>query len=223
MVAGKFITFEGGEGSGKSTQSRLLADRLRTQGVHVVVTREPGGSVLADKLRDLILTPSVDPHSALAEALIFYAARADHLEKTIRPALASGHWVVCDRFSDSTRAYQGAAGGLASDVIDTLERMVVGNTQPDLTLLLDLDPKVGLARADARRRGTHAGHTTTDGFLAADTFEGRHVDFHMRLRAGFLGLAKANPKRVAVFDAFQNAEALADQIAAAVAARLGAA
>ncbi len=176
MIKGKFITFEGGEGSGKSTQAGLLAERLRARGLTVVVTREPGGSALADRLRELILAPSKAPPSALAEALMFYAARADHLDKTIRPALEKGHWVVCDRFSDSTRAYQGAAGGLDPAVIDALERMVVGASAPDLTLLLDLDPSVGLARADARRKSV-ASALTTGGFIVADTFEGRTSGF----------------------------------------------
>ncbi len=219
MVAGKFITFEGGEGSGKSTQARRLADALRARGIDCVVTREPGGSPFADQLRDLILAPTVTPHGALTEALLFYAARADHLEATVRPALARGAWVVCDRFSDSTRAYQGAAGGVEPAVIETLERIVVASSGPDLTLLLDLDAKIGLARADARRRSTTAAQSTGSAF-AADNFEGRHLEFHQRLRAGFLAIAQREPKRVCVLDAAQSADELERRITAVVAERL---
>ena len=147
MTAGKFITFEGGEGSGKSTQARHLAERLRQQGIEVVLTREPGGSPFAEALRALILDPETPPHSALSEALLFYAARADHLDKTIRPALNAGRWVICDRFSNSTRVYQSEAGGLPGEILDALEEIVVGPTGPDLTLILDLPAEPGLGRA----------------------------------------------------------------------------
>ncbi len=144
MTAGKFITFEGGEGSGKSTQAHNLAGRLRAQGIEVVLTREPGGSPFAEALRTLILDPETPPHSALSEALLFYAARADHLDKTIRPALNAGAWVICDRFSDSTRVYQSEAGGLPGEVLDALEEIVVSPTVPDLTFILDLPAELGL-------------------------------------------------------------------------------
>jgi dTMP kinase len=127
-MLGKFITFEGGEGSGKSTQARRLAEQLWRVGIHTLVTREPGGSPFAEALRTVILDPEMPPHSALSEALLFYAARADHLEKTIRPALNAGLWVICDRFSDSTRVYQSQAGGLPGEVIDVLDEMVVAPT-----------------------------------------------------------------------------------------------
>src|ERR1700674_3233425 len=150
MASGKFITFEGGEGSGKSTQARLLVDRLKARGIDAILTREPGGSPFAEQVRALLLDPATPSHSALSEALLFYAARADHLDKTIRPALAGGRWVICDRFSDSTSVYQGVAGGLAGDALDALERMVVAPTRPKITFILDLAPAHGLARARAR-------------------------------------------------------------------------
>jgi dTMP kinase len=212
---GAFITFEGGEGSGKSTQAAALAERLRMRGIDVVVTREPGGSPLAEQIRDLLLAPKPAAPGALTEALLFYAARADHLEQTVRPALAVGRWVICDRFSDSTRAYQGAAGGVAPDTIETLERMVVGATAPDLTVLIDLDPAVGLTRAAQRRSVAVQGSP-----LVADSFEGRQMAFHQQLRQGFLDLAKASPERIAVMDGFQNQLTLADTVFRTVCERL---
>ena len=145
MPSGRFITFEGGEGSGKSTQARLLAEALRAKGIDGVLTREPGGSPFAEQVRNLILDPATPPHSALSEALLFYAARADHLEKVIRPALVAGRWVISDRFSDSTRVYQVEAGGLPLDVFKALELIVVKLTYPDLTFILDVPAEVGLA------------------------------------------------------------------------------
>lgn len=216
MTTGRFITFEGGEGAGKSTQVRLLAERLTAAGLATVVTREPGGTPFAEKVRDLILAPESAPKAPLAEALLFSAARADHLDQLIRPALARGDWVISDRFSDSTRAYQGAAGGLAPHTISDIERLALGDTQPHLTLVLDLDPKVGLARAN-QRRGAHS----PGAWVVTDTFEGRDLDFHIRLRQGFLDIARAEPARVAVIDAFQNQLAIADAVWAIVAERLG--
>ena len=204
---GRFITFEGGEGVGKSTQIAHLASRLRAADIEVTLSREPGGSTFAERCRAMILDHSVAPQSALAQALLFYAARADHLDVSIRPALQAGDWVVCDRFSDSTQAYQGVAGGVEAATLATLDQLVVGTNQPDLTILLDLDPKIGLARADKRRTSATPGT-----FIRADTFEGRNLDFHQRLRAGFLSIARNAPSRVTVFDAFQNELLLADQI-----------
>ncbi len=214
--AAKFITFEGGEGAGKSTQIGYLAKRLAAVGIAVAVTREPGGSPFAEEARRLLLDPSLAPASALAQALLFYAARADHLDVTIRPALSVGQWVLCDRFSDSTRAYQGAAGGVDAPVLETLDRMVVGATQPDLTVLLDIDPAAGLQRATARRVSSSPG-----AFVAADTFESRKLDFHQRLRAGFLDIAQRNANRFVVIDAFQNELMIADQIWRVVVQRFG--
>jgi dTMP kinase len=211
-----FVTFEGGEGAGKSTQIAHLSRRLNLAGRRVLVTREPGGSPFAERARDLILDRSVAPKSAISQALLFYAARADHLDVAIRPALAAGTWVLCDRFADSTRAYQGAAGGVDAASLAQLDRLAVGATQPDLTFLLDIDAKVGLMRANQRRTAATPGT-----FIAADTFEGRNLEFHQLLRQGFLSLAKAEPQRVIVIDAFQNELTIADQIWRCVADRFG--
>ena len=214
-MRGRFITFEGGEGSGKSTQARLLADALGAHGIAVTQTREPGGSPFAEAVRGMVMSTAHAAVTPLAEALLFSAARADHLVATIRPALDAGRWVVCDRFADSTRVYQGVAAGLDSAHIETLERMVVGGTAPDLTLLLDIDPAEGLARATARR---------SDGSSApidADTFEIRHLDFHARLRAGFLAIAANEPHRLATIDATPDRDLVRDAIWAVVAERLG--
>jgi dTMP kinase len=214
-MRGRFITFEGGEGAGKSTQVRLLAERLAGAGVRVRTTREPGGSPFAEAARAVVLDPGTAPKSPLAAALLFYAARADHLEETIRPALEAGQWVVCDRFSDSTRAYQGAAGGVADADIARLEAMVVGATAPNLTILVDLDPSIGLARAGARRAAI------ADGTPAPDSFEARQLAFHARLRAGFLALAGAEPARFLVVDGTPPAATIADTIWQGVLSRLG--
>jgi dTMP kinase len=200
---GKFITFEGGEGSGKSTQAGLLADRLRARGRDVVLTREPGGSPFAEQVRALILDPGTAPHTALSEALLFYAARSDHLDTTIRPALAAGRWVLCDRFSDSTRVYQGIAGGLAPSVLDRLESLVVAPTTPDLTFILDLSAAAGLARA-ARRRTAGA-----DADALPDAYEKRNLAYHERLRAGYLAIAQAEPQRCILVDGGAPPEAVA--------------
>lgn len=205
MARGRFITFEGGEGSGKSTQAWLLSERLATRGIPVRTTREPGGSTFAEHVRNLLLTAETAPKGALAEALLFNAARADHLQETIRPALAEGIWVICDRFADSTRVYQGAAGGLDPTVIDTLEHIVLDDTRPELTFVLDIDPAVGLARARTRR-----GDQTERS--ASDPYEARQLEFHQRLRAGFLAIAEAEPLRVEVLDGTADQEELAEQI-----------
>lgn len=204
-MAGRFITLEGGEGTGKSTQARLLADYLASLGLDVVVTREPGGTPFADDVRSLLLS-GANRGGALAEALLFNAARADHLARLIRPALAAGRWVICDRFADSTRAYQGAADGISKTVLGQLERIVVGATQPDLTLMLDIDVGTGLARAAAR--------------AGADAFEARERTFHERLRQGFLAIARAEPGRCALIDASGVAEEVAQRIKEAVDTRL---
>jgi dTMP kinase len=215
MASGRFITFEGGEGAGKSTQARLLAERLKARGIDVVLTREPGGSPFAEQVRDLILRTDTAPHPPLAEALLFCAARIDHLEKTIRPALAAGRWVICDRFSDSTRVYQGAAGGVPADALEALERLVVGATRPDLTLILDLAPADGLARADARR--IPAGPSSE---ARADAYESRHLAFHERLRAGYAAIARAEPRRCALIDGARPVDQVAAEVWAETEARL---
>ncbi len=187
---GRFITLEGGEGAGKSTQARLLHDRLTEAGIACVVTREPGGSPGAEKLRAALLSGVVEPLGPAAEALVFSAARIDHLDTLIRPALAAGQWVICDRFIDSTRAYQGALGDLDPSFILGLEKVVVGEMKPDLTLVLDLPPEEGAARAALRRGGAKA-----------DRFEKQDAAFHRRLRQAFLANAALEPTRCVVIDA----------------------
>ena len=214
MSTGKFITFEGGEGSGKSTQVRILAERLNADGIDVLVTREPGGSPFAERLRELILDPETPPHSPLSEALLFYAARADHLDKTIRPALNSGTWVICDRFSDSTRVYQSDVGGLPEEVLIALEEIVVAPTHPDLTLILDLPAELGLSRAQGRRVAQGREER------AADAYERRDLTFHWELRDAFRAIAAAEPDRCALIDAAADEGAVAAAIWRAVSYRL---
>lgn len=207
-AGGVFITLEGGEGAGKSTQVARLAARLRARTNHpVVTTREPGGSPYAEEIRAAVLAGVAKPYGPFAEALLFSAARLDHLDRLIRPALARGETVICDRFIDSTRAYQGAAGGLDPAVLNALERVVVGRTRPALTLILDLPPETGLARAAARGEGQ-------------DRFEAEALSFHARLRAAFLDIAAREPGRCAVIDAAAEPDAVEDAIAATIADRL---
>lgn len=203
---GRFITFEGGEGGGKSTQARLLAARLQDEGREVVVTREPGGSPGAETIRGLLVSGEPDRWSAITETLLMYAARRDHVERTIAPALDRGVWVVCDRFYDSTRAYQGAGGGAPTDLIEALERSVVGEILPDLTLILDLPVEVGLARA--AKRGGDA------------RFEAKGAAFHERLRQAYLAIARAEPNRCVVLDAQDSVEAVAKAVWAVIGGRL---
>jgi dTMP kinase len=207
---GAFITFEGGEGAGKSTQIARLAATLRARsGRAVCVTREPGGSPRAEEIRAALLGGIAKPYGPFAEALLFSAARIDHLDQRIRPALNRGETVLCDRFIDSTRAYQGAAGGLDPAVVAALERVTVGPTRPDLTLILDLDPEAGLARAAARGAGQ-----------GADRFEAEALDFHVRLREAFLAIARAEPVRCVVIDAGRDPDSVESTIRATVASRL---
>ncbi len=206
-LRGRFITLEGGEGTGKSTQARRLADRLRGAGHDVVLTREPGGSPAAEAIRAVLLDGTVAPFGPAAEALLFAVARADHVAKTIRPALQDGRWVVSDRFFDSTRAYQGAAG-VPSAEIDRLERIAVGEDRPDLTLILDLPAELGLCRAQARG-------------VAVDRYEADVLAVHEARRAAFLTIAAAEPERCMIVDASSDEEAVAAAIGAAVDARLG--
>ncbi len=196
-MSGLFITFEGGEGAGKSTQIRRLGGRLEAVGQSIVLTREPGGSPHAEHIREAILAGKGKPYGPFAEALMFFAARLDHLAQTIRPALARGDIVLCDRFADSTRAYQGALGSLDDTELSVLERVVVGETRPDLTLILDLPAETGLARAAARRGGPDA---------KADRFESENLNFHKRLRKAFQAIAQAEPQRCYVIDADRDAE-----------------
>ena len=207
---GRFITLEGGEGAGKSVQARRLAARLRESGLDVVLTREPGGSKGAEEIREVILSGAGARYGAVGEALLFGAARIDHIDQTIAPALERGAWVVSDRFLDSTRAYQGAAGRLDPALIASLERVAVGACRPDLTLVLDLPVVEGLARAKARR-----------GAAVADRFEGEGPAFHETLRRAFLAIVEAEPDRCAVIDARQSESEVAAAIWAAVRSRLG--
>ena len=207
MARGRFITFEGGEGAGKSTQVKRLAARLQDQGLEVVTTREPGGSPGAESIRDIVLKGAADRWSPVTETLLMYAARRDHIERVIEPGLARGAWVVCDRFADSTRAYQGAAGGTDPGLILALETYVLDGVTPDLTLVFDLDPDVGLERAHAR-----AG--------AEMRFESKGMAFHQRLRDGFRAIAQAEPDRCAVIDAAAPMDAVEAAVWTAVAERL---
>src|SRR5438874_4993131 len=170
-MRGRFITFEGGEGSGKSTQARMLADRLKAFGLGVVVTREPGGSPGAEAMRHVLLSGAAKPLGAYAEAILFAAARDDHVRQTIRPALDQGKWVISDRFADSTRIYQGALSNVDPKLIKRLERITIGDLSPDLTIVLDVPAELGLQRAK-RRRGNGA----------ADRFETETLEFHKKLR-----------------------------------------
>ena len=204
---GRFITLEGGEGAGKSTQARRLAERLEAAGKTVVLTREPGGSPGAETIRELLVTGGADRWSPLTEALLMYAARRDHIERTIAPALARGDWVVSDRFADSTRAYQGAGGGVPASFIQALERYVLGETRPDLTLNLDLPADAGLERTGARDH-------------AETRFEAKGHAFHERLREGFLAIARVEADRCAVIDAAAAPDAVEAAIWDVVKARL---
>ena len=207
MNQGRFITFEGGEGAGKSTQVRRLAARLTAAGRTVVATREPGGSAGAESIRDLLVNGAADRWSPVTETLLMYAARRDHIERVIVPALARGAWVICDRFADSTRAYQGAAGGANPALISLLETHVLDETRPDLTIILDLPVEAGLARAGGRGG-------------AESRFESKGVVFHDRLRKAFLEIARAEPARCALIDATANEDQVGHDIWAAVQSRL---
>ena len=199
-MAGRFITFEGIDGSGKSTQSRSFADLLRGQGVDVILSREPGGSAGAEQIRELVLTGDPDRWSAETELLLFTAARRDHLEKTIEPALAAGRTVICDRFADSTRVYQGATRGDLRAKVDALHSLMIGR-EPDLTIIIDMDPGIALERGLARKSGE-------------DRFEDFGLGFQETLRHGFLSLAKSYPDRCFVIDGNRTADQIACEIAA---------
>jgi len=209
VTRGWFITFEGGEGAGKSTQLRRLAQRLDAQGREVVVTREPGGSAGAEAIRGLLVNGPADRWSAITETLLMYAARRDHIERVIAPALARRATVVCDRFFDSTRAYQGAGGEAPPALIAALERDVVGELVPDLTLVMDLPVAEGLRRAAQRGDGEAR-------------FEAKGLAFHERLRAAFLKIAADEPGRCAVIEAAASPDEVEARIWAVVTTRLGA-
>lgn len=207
MARGRFITLEGGEGAGKSTQISLLKDALETTGLSVLTTREPGGSPGGEDIRNLLVNGDTHKWEPLTEALLNYAARHEHLEKVILPALKDGMWVICDRFADSTLAYQGYGHGMDREIIRRLHRLVVGETVPDLTLILDMPVETGLARANARGEGE-------------DRYERMGVEFHNRLREGFLEIAKKDPMRCEVIDATGDIGAVAMAIHDAVSTKL---
>ena len=199
MTNPRFITFEGIDGSGKSTQARRFADHLRAQGEDVVLTREPGGSPGAEEIRQLVLTGDPERWSPETEILLFTAARRDHLEKTIEPALAAGKTVVSDRFADSTRVYQGATRGDLRSMVDSLHSLMIGR-EPDLTFIIDMDPAVALQRGLARKSGE-------------DRFEDFGLAFQETLRHGFLALAKAYPDRCILIDGNRTPDQIASEIA----------
>ncbi len=206
MTKGLFLSFEGIDGSGKSTQARRLADALEARGHAVVLTREPGGSPGAEEIRALVLQGAPDRWSAETELLLFTAARRDHLERTIRPALAAGRVVICDRFADSTRMYQGLSRGDLRGKVDALHDLMIG-IEPDLTLLIDMDPRAALARAKARA-------------TAEERFEDFGLGLQERMRAGFLALAREFAPRFAVIDGNRDAACVAADVLDAVGARL---
>jgi dTMP kinase len=209
-MAGKFITFEGGEGAGKSTQIRLLAQRLTARGEAVVVTREPGGTPTAEAIRGVLLSGLAQQLGPDGEAVLFAAARADHVDRVIQPALREGKWVLSDRFYDSTRVYQGLAGGADAGLLSALERAAVDGTRPDLTIIIDVPPEIGLMRAAGR--GGEAGRP--------DRFERDDLALHEKRRQAFLAIAREEPQRCVVIDGTEGESATADAIWHAVAARL---
>ncbi len=208
-MRGRFITFEGGEGSGKSTQAATLANRLKALAVGVVLTREPGGSCGAEIVRHVLLSGAAKPLGPDAEAVLFAAARDDHLLTKIRPALDGGKWVICDRFIDSTRVYQGTLGSVDPRIIRSLERITVGDTVPDLTFILDVPAEVGLERATRRR-----------GKKQADRFETETLDFHKRLRDAYRQIAQTEPDRCVLVESQRPKDKVADEIWSIVNKRL---
>lgn len=207
MARGTFITFEGGEGAGKSTQVRGLAKRLREMGHSVVETREPGGAPGAESIRSLLVTGDVDRWTGMSETLLHFAARAEHLEYTIRPALARGDWVVCDRFTDSTMAYQGYAHKVGRSAVEEIYRLVVGDDGPDVTIILDIDVETGLKRAGGRGGDENR-------------YESMDRSFHDAIRQAFLDIAAREPDRCVVVDAAQALDAVTEAVWVGVSARL---
>lgn len=208
-MRGRFITFEGGEGSGKSTHAATLAQRLKSSGVQVVLTREPGGSTGAEIIRHILLSGIAKPLGAETEAILFAAARDDHVRNVILPAIKAGTWVICDRFINSTRVYQGALGHVDQRLIRSLERVTVGPAVPDLTFILDVPAQVGLARAKSRR-----------GQEIADRFEAESTEFHEKLRQAYRALAAEEPKRCIIIDGRAPREVVSERIWSLVHERL---
>jgi dTMP kinase len=211
MPRGKFITIEGGEGVGKSTQIAALRDYLSARNVRVVLTREPGGTPRAERIRELLLEQSAEPMPPSCELLLMFAARSTHLANVIEPALARGEWVVCDRFTDATYAYQGSGRGMNVEHIALLEQIVQGSLRPDLTILLDAPLDISAARAQQRN--------STSG--AIDRFEREQRDFFERVRDGYLQRARAEPQRFAVIDASGDRDSTANAIRKAIDEFLG--
>ncbi len=199
MKSGKFISLEGGEGAGKTTQAARIKSALEAVNIEVVITREPGGTFGAEAIRDLVLGGSHERWSGLTELLLMYAARLDHVEKLIKPALARGVWVLCDRFSDSSMAYQGYARGLGPDKVAAIDAVVLGGFKPDLTILFDIDPI--LAQRRVKTRGEDLSR-----------FDTENLDFHKTLRAAFLDIAKRNAERFGIVDATLSRDAIETQI-----------
>ena len=206
---GQFITFEGGEGSGKSTQIRILADRLGTEKLRAVVTREPGGSTGAEIMRHLVLSGMGKLLGPEAEALLFTAARDDHVHTVIMPALEQGVWVLCDRFSDSTRVYQGRLGQIDPRILNAMERVTIGDLKPDLTFVLDVPVEIGMQRAAARR-----------GTGLPDRFEAEEIGFHQKLRDAYRRIAEDEPKRCVLIDANADADIVAAKVWTALRERM---
>lgn len=210
MARGFFITFEGGEGAGKSTQITRLAEKLRDRGRSVVVTREPGGSPGAEAVRHVLLSGAAEPYGPLMEAMLFAAARSDHVEQVIRPAVQRGAIVLCDRFLDSSRVYQGVGSGLDASFLARLEEVAINGMMPDLTLILDIDPEEGLRRATARRREEEV----------ADRYEKETLEIHRRRRDAYLAIARKEPDRCVVIDSGKSVEEVEATIAEKVFAAL---
>jgi dTMP kinase len=202
---GRFITFEGGEGSGKSTQIKALAERLNAAKLRAIVTREPGGSPGAEIIRHLVLSGMGKLLGPDAETLLFAAARDDHVRSVIKPALTQGTWVLCDRFSDSTRAYQGSLGKVSPAVLNAMERVTIGDLKPDLTIILDVPVEVGMKRAAARR-----------GTAVPDRFEAEDLNFHQQLREAYWKIATAEPQRCVLIDATPEPNIVAGSVWAAL-------
>lgn len=207
-ATGRFIAIEGVDGAGKGVQSRLLRDELQGSGVDVLLTREPGGSPGAEEIRNLLVHGAADRWDAMTELLLIYAARRDHLVKTIWPALQQGRWVISDRFADSSRAFQGIAGGLGLELVDSIHAQVAGNFAPDLTIVLDLDPEQSLARTIARGG-------------SEDRFEKKGVEYQRAVRDAFRQLARRSPRTHVLIDAGGSVEAVAHEVLRAVTERLG--
>ena len=206
-LPGRLVTFEGGEGAGKSTQIERLAATLRAAGLDPLVTREPGGTAGAEQIRRLLVEGAPDRWLPLGETLLLLAARYDHVARRIAPALADGRWVLCDRFMDSTRVYQGVAGGVGEETIDRLHAIVLGDLRPDLTVILDVPVGTGLGRRQEA--------------VGRQRYERMSSAFHERVRSGFLALARAQPERCVVVDATRAADTVADEIRALVVRRFG--